>query len=380
MPKSEDYTPVDVNDIGLDRSRINDHQQIEVPLRNEDAIPSQGRDDQIGPNHDRKRNKIKKALHIKKDSVLDHSHDPPKDNKESALLAVPDDEPVEGGVKATVKKVAHELDKETMKGLIHDPIGTVNEKVKAQGGKQVAANIASKEIPLEQDEELLEAQDAVKNARSDPERKLATENLERLLKERQTRFVRWTLDRHITKVRVLPRDLTFKKPMSEFQHKNALGQVVTDWKAYAHHLFMYYVQQYGGQYIGAGTGVPPPSKQNIIPNIERLLVASAPFQQMAMTIRRVYRWQNPSETAKYLVIYIILWWFDVIICGVLSAIVYFVIERRVRGFHIEDLREDIKRSKNAQATAMTINEFIDKRGDENWAEDVIQTVGTWLMM
>jgi len=81
---------------------------------------------------------------------------------------------------------------------------------------------------------------------------------------------------------------------------------------------MYYVQQYGGQYIGAGTGIPSPSKQDAIPSVERLLVASAPFQQIVMTIRRIYRWENPSETAKYLVIYTILWWFNVILPGMVS--------------------------------------------------------------
>lgn len=316
MPKSEAHTPVDVNQVGIDRSRINHHQQVQLPLRTEHAIPSQGPEEHAEP--ERKRDKIRKALHLGHDSAHESpiAHD--KGSKESALLAVADNDPPKNGIKETVRKVTDELDKETIKGLVKNPIHTIHEKATAGGGHEFAANIASKEIPHEQDKELVKAHDAVQDASPDPERMLAKENLERLLKERQTRYVRWTLDRHVTKVRVLPRDLMSRKPMVEFQHKDSTGRMVTDWNTYTRHLLVYYVQQYGGQYVGAGTGVPPPSKQNIVPNLERLLVTSAPFQQIAMTVRRVYQWQSRSETAKYLAIYIVLWWFNIIICGAVS--------------------------------------------------------------
>jgi hypothetical protein len=37
-----------------------------------------------------------------------------------------------------------------------------------------------------------------------------------------------------------------------------------------------------------------------MPNIERIIIASAPFQEFIMTTRRVYRWENHTETLKYL--------------------------------------------------------------------------------
>jgi hypothetical protein len=80
----------------------------------------------------------------------------------------------------------------------------------------------------------------------------------------------------------------------------------------------YYAQRYGGQYIGYGSQPPAPSKETIMPNIERLIVATSPFQEFVMTTRRVYRWEHPAETAKYLVIYLVLWYLNLILPGVVS--------------------------------------------------------------
>ena len=58
-----------------------------------------------------------------------------------------------------------------------------------------------------------------------------------------------------------------------------------------------------------------------MPNLERVIIASAPFQEFIMTTRRVYRWERPAETIKYLVIYLILWYFDLLLPGAVSPAV-----------------------------------------------------------
>jgi len=59
---------------------------------------------------------------------------------------------------------------------------------------------------------------------------------------------------------------------------------------------------------------------------------------------------------------------------------YFVIARYVQGNTLEDLRKDIKRTEDACVTALSITEFIEKRGDEHWADDIVQALGPWLML
>jgi hypothetical protein len=55
-----------------------------------------------------------------------------------------------------------------------------------------------------------------------------------------------------------------------------------------------------------------------MPNVERLIIASSPFQEIIMTTRRVYRWENRAETTKYLIVYALLWFFNLLLPGMVS--------------------------------------------------------------
>lgn len=223
--------------------------------------------------------------------------------------------------------------------------------------------------------DLVNAATIVDQARTQDEKAQAQQSLAEMLEQRQSTFVRWTLDRHVNKIRVLPRDTAVLKPISEFEKKDAAGRTVTDWRAYGSHLLVFLAHRYGGQYIGYGSDPPAPSKETIMPNIERLIVATSPIQEFIMTTRRVYRWEYPAETLKYMGIYIVLWYFDLLLPGVLSALLYLVVERRWHGQSIEDLRNDIKHIEDVERTALSLTEFIEKRGDENWANELLQDLG-----
>lgn len=162
-------------------------------------------------------------------------------------------------------------------------------------------------------------------------------------------------------------------------------------------LLDFYAHRYGGQYIGYGSDPPAPSKETIMPNIERLIVASSPFQEFAMTTRRVYRWENRLETTKYLLIYFTLWLLNLILPGLvrcsqpsveremlmsdqLSVIMYLVIQRHIHGNSLDDLREDIKHREDVQRTALSLTELIEKEGDEEWSDKLLEGLGPWAMI
>lgn len=117
-----------------------------------------------------------------------------------------------------------------------------------------------------------------------------------------------------------------------------------------------------------------------MPNVERLLIASAPLQEFIMTTRRVYRYESPAETLKYLLIYCTLWYFNLILPGLISALLYFVIERHVHGTTVDDLRKDIVQRENSQETALTLAELIIKKGEQQWADDLLKRAGPWMMV
>lgn len=79
-------------------------------------------------------------------------------------------------------------------------------------------------------------------------------------------------------------------------------------------LLLQQAEKYGGDYIGSFSEPPPASQETVSASIERLIVASTPWQELMMHVRRIYRWENQKETSMYLVAFTILWSY-----GALSA-------------------------------------------------------------
>lgn len=221
-------------DIGLDRSNITTDNKIELPSLDSDG----GHDDEeSGPesrsshlvNSLRQRKhraglKFKKTLHINKASDGLDPH--------SSVLANTTEEESDS-------RLVHQLpvpEKATMKDFMHNPVNTVKDKVSDQGNQEVAANIAAKEIAHGNEVDLINAHDAVGQATTERQRLLAIKDVARLIKARQSTYARWSLDRHVTKLRVLPRETMVLKSQAEFTKQDSQGKMVTDWRAYGAHV------------------------------------------------------------------------------------------------------------------------------------------------
>jgi hypothetical protein len=240
----EEYAPVDGSEIGLDRAPVNQNGHIQLPDLQLDATGPHGEDPDKHVEPESRRSsshhirstikekkhdaaiKIKKKLHISRnsDELTVESH-----------VVLASDTAEDSGSRLVDREQDRGPEKSTLKELVHNPVDTVKSKVSGQGNHELAANIAAKEIPHGQEVDLLKAQTAVERARTEQERLLAIRDVSKLIKERQSTFVRWTLDRHVTKVRVLPRDSVVKKPREAFERKNAQGDTLIDWKAYGQH-------------------------------------------------------------------------------------------------------------------------------------------------
>lgn len=64
----------------------------------------------------------------------------------------------------------------------------------------------------------------------------------------------------------------------------------------------------------------------------------------------------------------------------LLSLLYLLIHRKVRSPTIEDLRKDIKRTEDVNETALTLSEFIAKKGDKEWADPLIEKLGPWALV
>ena len=252
---NEGSVPVDALNIGLDRAAINKDGQIQLPKKHEHLHNGPGSVQPVKHQEDVKHvridsatvqsptshskldslkerthetsSKIKKALHIRKTSADSGRN---SDNPPAILNTVN-----ENSDSRLMNKLP-EPEKRTMHDLVHNPVETVKSKVSGEGNHQVAANIAAKEVPHGQEVDLVNAQTAVERARTESERLLAIDNLAELMKDRQSTFARWTLDRHVTKLRVIPKETFVLKPKEAFMVKNVRGEIEFDYKAYWKHV------------------------------------------------------------------------------------------------------------------------------------------------
>ena len=123
-----------------------------------------------------------------------------------------------------------------LKDFAHQPVQTIKAKVERKTNREVAENLVTAEISHAHDVELVRAQDRMALATTDEERLSACQDLEVLKKARQDMFVRWTMDRHVLKIRQLERTPIQHRARAEFITKDEYGQGKMDWKAYGGHV------------------------------------------------------------------------------------------------------------------------------------------------
>ncbi|KAL8669396.1 MAG: hypothetical protein Q9168_006008 [Polycauliona sp. 1 TL-2023] len=318
--------------------------------------------------------KFKSLLHISDDQINVAS------NADCATLA--DSPSATSGGNRLDEQMPQKPGPQGFQQVIHHPLDAVKAKTQRKTNQEVATNLLSPEVTHAQDVELIHSQDTLNNAQSESERAKACENLETLKKARQDLFVRWTMDRHVLKLKqlgtktTLERERQRKEPDSQQTPKSEhLG-----WKAYGQQLVLQLAEQYGGQYIGSFAEPPPASQETVSASVERLLIASSPWQELAMHTRRVYRWEDRRETSMYLGAFTILWAYGLLSIAACLTLVAQVLRRRFEKPSVEKLRQDITRTEDSLSTARTLSEQIEKRGAHGWIDPLIEDMGEWLLL
>ena len=155
------------------------------------------------------------------------------------------------------------------------------------------------------------------------------ETTRKLESHRESKRVAWITGRHVFRVRVVPkRYLTWPDP-SAFKEYSEDGTVIRyrweKWLAYVsegfvairafrwlmdfvvHQVMLYYTQDFSAQYIDDFDELPF-DLIRLRSHVERLIMASAPWQAWLMHIRRVFRWEDPAETGRWLGVYLVIWY------------------------------------------------------------------------
>lgn len=123
-----------------------------------------------------------------------------------------------------------------LKDFAHQPVQTIRAKFERKTNREVAENLATAEVSHAHDVELVLAQDHMALANTEEEGLSAHQDLEALKKTRQDMFVRWTMDRHVLKIRQLEMKSIPPRERAEFITKDESGKGKMNWKAYGGHV------------------------------------------------------------------------------------------------------------------------------------------------
>ena len=123
-----------------------------------------------------------------------------------------------------------------VKDLLHNPVNTVSSMLNRASGAKVADVMDNQVIAHGADVNLVRGFDKVAGADSKEEKQSALDELEDLKKERQDQFVRWTMDRHVLKVRRIP-PLNIQRPQKkDFETGDQKDKSQVDWATYSQHV------------------------------------------------------------------------------------------------------------------------------------------------
>lgn len=176
---------------------------------------------------DRLTRKVKKIMHINKPVAAI-----PEPSVGVTLAPSPDSP-------STTAQLGEDVREKGLSGLedfVHQPVQTVRATMQRRTNREAAETFVTAEIPHAKNVELIQAQDRRTEAKTREEQITAEHDVETLKKARQDSFVRWTIDRHVKKIRRLERDRIPRRARADFVRKDRGGAKKTDWNAYCTHV------------------------------------------------------------------------------------------------------------------------------------------------
>lgn len=199
--------------------------------------------------------------------------------------------------------------------------------------------------------------------------------IEEMEKYRETMQVVWTTSRHVHRVRVVPKGQIAFPSTDQFALWDSNEHVAPfEWLRWFGHYLVYFTQDFTAQYLAEPEDLS--FDQDAMRHcIERILTASGPLQAYLMSARSLSRWDNPRRTAKWFAIYLVCWYSNHIVSFLYAYILYIVLRNRFQPHSVESLQTSMQRTRDAQSKSHKIRELMDRHGDSDWVEPLIEDIG-----
>jgi len=261
--------------------------------------------------------------------------------------------------------------------------------------KFAASKAAIKDRPYlseEADKEFLDAQDSLSRAKTDAFQSNDSgdheavddqrERVRRIENLRQSRKVAWTSSRHFRRALVFPKR-EFPSPAKEdHSYVDAqTGERRVDWMAWLQARQLNAMQSFAVNRMGQVdfTGQPPFDREASSRFIERILIASSPWQTFFLSLRSLYLWEDPAKMKKWLAIWVLVWYLDCIVTFILAYCAVTVLQNRYQHKQVEEMREAYTSTLQRGSSAYKFSALLQEHGAD-WVDPLIERAGPKIQM
>lgn len=219
--------------------------------------------------------------------------------------------------------------------------------------------------------------------RSVKENKAKVESLEAL---RQSRKVAWITSKHMYRVRVVPNVHLDNPPCKDDYYvlDKTTGERYFDWKTYLaavnRHMLKSFAINRMGNVDFAAVPLPAFDRDVTLRYVERIVIASSPWQSWFADLRELYRWENPKRTGMWAAIWFVIWWQNYCMTFVLLYTVYIVLENKYRRKRVDSMRDSYQRAVDGNSRAFRFTDLINKHGHDKWIDPLIEEMGPIVQM
>jgi len=116
------------------------------------------------------------------------------------------------------------------------------------------------------------------------------------------------------------------------------------------------------------------SRDELLRQTERLLVASSPFQHFFMHVYKVYRWEDPKLTAQWFAVWVFMIKTGYIGTTLWFYVVYVVLHNKYTKNHLGHMRDSQERV-DSGGRPYKLGELVARHGEEDWIDPIMDEFG-----
>lgn len=208
----------------------------------------------------------------------------------------------------------------------------------------------------------------------------AQSRVDRIEQQRDDLKTGWTLGRQVIRVKAVRH--TRQRP-ERSEYLVPAGANSTDQHlqigSYLGHSLLWYTDSFTAHRID-DYDAPPFDLSELALTVERLAAVSTPWQTFLFELREIYRWNNPQRTARYMVAYWVLWYFQQLTTFAITFVIYRTIRNKFSPTTVQSIRERVRRSTERSAKVRAWGELVQKHGGSDWVEPLLDGIGPHLQM